>query len=77
MSDFTPVTPSALTPPLPGTTSLRVGNARYRVEALLGEGGMGAVYRAWDEELERPVAIKLIRPEKLSPDYRERFKVEA
>mgnify|MGYP001254033186 FL=1 len=31
---------------------------RYRIDALLGQGGMGAVYRAWDISLEMPVAIK-------------------
>ena len=31
---------------------------RYRVEKLLGQGGYGAVYRAWDQNLERPCAIK-------------------
>ena len=35
----------------------------YRIESRLGVGGMGAVYRAYDQRLERPVAIKHILPE--------------
>ncbi|HEY2405954.1 MAG TPA: serine/threonine-protein kinase [Polyangiaceae bacterium] len=35
---------------------------KYRIDALIGEGGMGAVYRAFNLQLEAPVAIKLLRP---------------
>ena len=49
----------------------------YEIQARLGGGGMGAVYRAWDARLHREVAIKLLHNEYAVPDMRERFLREA
>jgi eukaryotic-like serine/threonine-protein kinase len=53
--------PRAVVGPLP------IGKdfGRYHIIRMLGIGGMGAVYQAWDGELEVAVAIKVIRPESL------------
>jgi serine/threonine protein kinase/tetratricopeptide (TPR) repeat protein len=50
---------------------------RYEILQLLGEGGMGSVYKALDREVARTVALKLIRPElALNPSILARFKQE-
>jgi eukaryotic-like serine/threonine-protein kinase len=50
---------------------------RYEILQLLGEGGMGAVYKAADRELDRVVGLKVIRPELASnPSILARFKQE-
>jgi serine/threonine protein kinase len=51
---------------------------QYRIERLLGRGGMGAVYLAHELALDRDVAIKVLPPEHAStPQMRERFRREA
>jgi len=64
-----------------GVTALRPGIVfanRYEVKEVLGVGGMGVVYRAFDRELQEPVAIKTLRPESMAGERvaLERFKQE-
>ncbi len=65
--------PKAAGPLQPGSTL----GGRYRIDAELGTGGMGSVYRAQDLELERTVALKVIRPVLADdPEVLQRFKHE-
>lgn len=51
---------------------------RYEVRGRVGAGGMGVVLRAWDPQLEREVAIKLVPPHlRSTPTITERFRREA
>ena len=51
---------------------------RYRLDVVIGRGGMSTVYRAFDTVLERPVAIKLMHPGVAADaDQLERFRREA
>ena len=51
---------------------------QYEIEAILGKGGMGVVYRALDTRLHRPVALKVLSPEFTAhDDRRRRFLQEA
>jgi len=64
-----------------GGEALRPGATfagRYEVKEIIGAGGMGVVYRAFDRELQEPVAIKTLKPEALAggPAALERFKQE-
>ncbi len=49
----------------------------YELKDVLGEGGMGTVYRAYDPTLDRPAAVKVIRAKALSREGKERFLREA
>src|SRR5262245_45786017 len=53
-------------------------DGRYRLERCIGVGGMATVYRAWDEELHRHVAVKMLHASRAAdPTFVERFKREA
>ncbi len=63
-------------PPADGSNAVRIAN--YLIRRVLGAGGMGVVFEAEDTVLRRPVAIKLLRPERATDDAaRQRFLREA
>jgi VCBS repeat-containing protein len=59
----------------PGT---RIISGKYRLDALIGQGGMGSVYRATHLELDRTIALKIVLPDFVSnQETLERFRQEA
>lgn len=70
----------ALPSPDESSPSYQIGDViggKYRLDALLGEGGMGSVYRALNLQLEAPVALKLIRAGLNREALTQRLKKEA
>jgi serine/threonine-protein kinase len=67
--------PSFLGPPRRGGDLGTLGP--YRILAEVGRGGMGIVYRGYDDTLQRKVAVKVVRPELAGPATRARLLVEA
>ncbi len=65
-------------PPAPGADLIGQRIGPYQVDQLIGEGGMGLVYKARDLQLNRSVAIKVLPAERLSdPERKRRFLQEA
>ena len=69
--------------PIPRPSSLGISlmpgqtlSNRYEIKEILGAGGMGVVFRAYDRELQEAVAIKTLKPEVMDPQSIERFKQE-
>jgi serine/threonine-protein kinase len=53
-------------------------DGRYRIEAVLGQGGMGMVFRGVQTSMQRPVALKTLHPQlAMAPSFFERFRREA
>ncbi len=82
-----PAPSSATSPPAPSasasdmelTFTRDVGKkiaGRYKITDVIGEGGMGVVYEAWDTQVERKVAIKLVRSDTTDRKFLSRFRRE-
>ena len=56
----------------------KIVSRRFRIEEVIGRGGMSLVYRAFDLKSHQPVAVKVLREEyEDDPEYKERFEREA
>src|SRR5437773_1776842 len=75
----TPLIEHALSPEESRTAGAMVGRSvgPYRIDAIIGEGGMGVVYHALDSKLNRPVAVKFLSDDLADTAARRRFQLEA
>ncbi len=74
-----PPAPSASASDMELTFTRDVGKkiaGRYKITDVIGEGGMGVVYEAWDTQVERKVAIKLVRSDTTDRKFLSRFRRE-
>lgn len=71
-----PTAPAVFSPQLASGTRVGVGG-RYEVHRVLGSGGYAVVYLAFDRELRRPVALKVLRADRMSPAALQRLRREA
>src|SRR6185436_16323801 len=58
-------------------TPLPESIGRFKIQEVLGRGGMGEVYKAFDPTLQRTIAVKTVRPDIDRPEYLERMMREA
>lgn len=68
---------AAVSEALLGTAQGPATAGRFRIDGRLGAGGMGVVYAAFDPELDRKVAIKLLHADSASETQQERMRAEA
>jgi non-specific serine/threonine protein kinase/serine/threonine-protein kinase len=61
----------------PNAAPMPAAVGRYRITRLIGEGGMGAVYEAEQDQPRRTVALKVIKPGLTSPELLRRFAQES
>ncbi|MFO0938781.1 MAG: protein kinase [Gemmataceae bacterium] len=68
---------TAQSTPVPRGESPNRISTRYVLQERIAEGGIGAIYRAWDQRLNRVVAVKILLEDHPSPEEIRRFADEA